>query len=182
MSDAVGVERFVPQYAFQGDSFGSFGVSFEPEGISDFFYLEQLVAGLFAELQSDFIAFLVPDIVGLAVDDLEFILIDSNLFDHPELSEIVLVGLGADDARGLVLLGVVGVDPQGLVAILTDDLVDVPAGEDQCLIALHNIFFEYKISWNSNPLNLPFNVNNSSKQEGPCLPTVRFPLDFLLPP
>lgn len=94
---------------------------------------------MLTEPKSDLVSFLVPDEVGLAVDDFELVFLEANFFDHPELPEIVLVGLRADDPGGLVLLGVVRVDPEGLVAILGDDLVDVSSGEDQ---GLHNIRFK----------------------------------------
>lgn len=137
----VGVELLVPEDAFQGDGLASLGGSLEPEGVVlVLLHLEQLVATLLTGPEVDLIALLVPNQVGLAVHDFVLVLARSHLLDHPELSDVVGVGGGADDSGLVVALVVGGLDLEGLVLVMADQLVDVSSGEHE---GLHRIFRKF---------------------------------------
>jgi hypothetical protein len=59
--DGIRVKLFVSKDSFESNSLLSFFWGFEPEGISYFFYFEELVTTLFSEFESDFCWFFIPN-------------------------------------------------------------------------------------------------------------------------
>ena len=53
----------------------------------------------------------------------------ADLLDHPQLSEIVGIGGSADYSRFMKAICIVCLNAQGLVAFLTNYLIDVSSGE-----------------------------------------------------
>ena len=141
LADGVGVEIFIPEDAFKADGFVAFGGSFEEEVVASFLNFEELVSTLFSESQFNFVPFLIPDIVGLTIDNFKLVFTWANFLDHPELTEVVLVGLGAYNSGFIVFLVIVGGNSEGLVTLLADNLVDVTSGE--CKNSFH--FFDWDL-------------------------------------
>lgn len=140
MVDGVRIEILESESSLQTDGFVALGGSLEPEAIAGLLHFEQLVAALLAEPQFDLTPLLIPDMVGLTIHNLEIIIISSNLLDHPELREVMRVGMRALDTSLVVFAGVVGGNLESLVAIVTDDLVDVSSRELKVCSALHSLF------------------------------------------
>ena len=99
--------------------------------------LIKLVSILTAESKLDFTPLLIPDKIGLAVDDFEVIITGSNFLDHPELTKIMLVRLSSNNSGLIIFLVVVGGNSKSLIALLADDLIDVSSWELQ--YSLHSL-------------------------------------------
>lgn len=144
----VRVELLVLEDSLQGNGFGALGGGLKPERVVlGPLHFVELVAILLARFQADLLALFVPDEVGLAVDDFKLVFSLSDFLDDPELSEVIVVRGCADDGGLIVIVGVVGLDLQGLVSILADDLVEVSFGEH----SLHRIFPTFINIQNTDP-------------------------------
>jgi hypothetical protein len=141
----VGVAVLVLEDALEADGFVALAGGLEPPAVSGLLELEELVGVLLAELEAHIAPFLIPDEVGLAVHDFKLIISMANFFDHPELSEIMLVRLSSNDLGSAVVFVVISLNSEGLVAFVADDLIDVSSGELKG--TLHDMEFEYNISF-----------------------------------
>ena len=125
----IGIKLFVSEDTFKTYSFITFWWSLEEEAVTCFFHFEELISTLFAKPQFNLIPFLIPNIVRLTVDNFILIFSWANFLDHPKLSEVMLIGLSANNSCFIVFSVVVGGYSECLIAIIADNLIDISSGE-----------------------------------------------------
>lgn len=130
LTEDVRVELFISEDTLKSNCLTSLGIGLKPEGvILVLLNLEELIAALFPVPKADLTALFVPDEVGAAAHDFKLIITVSYLLNHPKLAEVVGIGSNADDSGFIIALGIVCLDPEGLVSIMADELVDVSSWE-----------------------------------------------------
>jgi len=126
---SVGIEVLVSENSLQANCFVSFAGGLKPPAVSSLLDLEQLISTLFSESELHIAPLFIPHKVGLTIDNFIVVISMANFLYHPELPKIMSVGLSANNFRFVVVLRVVGLNSEGLIAFMADDLIDVASWE-----------------------------------------------------